>query len=570
MQANGAGQDRDLELSCRNGAQNGDAGVSAQPVSTNSSTADVKKKKRLSQCEEDVIRLIGQHLHDLGLNQTVDLLMQESGCRLEHPSATKFRNHVMEGEWDKHLLKSPRRGNKKHLNGKWSFLLLQQKYLEYLEDGKVLEALQVLRSELTPLKYNTERIHILSGYLMCSHADDLRAKAEWEGKGMASRTKLLDKLQTYLPPSVMLPPRRLQTLLKQAVELQRERCLYHNTKLDTGLDSVSLLLDHACSRKQFPCYTQQILTEHCNEVWFCKFSNDGSKLATGSKDTTVIVWHVDETQQLKLMKTLEGHAYGVSFLAWSPDDAYLIACGPDDCSELWLWNVQTGELRTKMSQSHEDSLTSVAWNPDGKRFVTGGQRGQFYQCDLDGNLLDSWEGVRVQCLWCLSDGRTVLASDTHQRIRGYNFEDLTDRNIVQEDHPIMSFTVSRNGRSALLNVATQGVHLWDLQDRVLVRKYQGVTQGFYTIHSCFGGHNEDFIASGSEDHKVYIWHRRSELAIAELTGHSRTVNCVSWNPVLPGLLASASDDGTVRIWGPDPFLDVQDPEGLTECCSMDS
>ncbi|KAK2086575.1 WD repeat-containing protein 26, partial [Saguinus oedipus] len=86
------------------------------------------------------------------------------------------------------------------------------------------------------------------------------------------------------------------------------------------------------------------------------------------------------------------------------------------------------ELRTKMSQSHEDSLTSVAWNPDGKRFVTGGQRGQFYQCDLDGNLLDSWEGVRVQCLWCLSDGKTVLASDTHQRIRGYNFEDLTDRN----------------------------------------------------------------------------------------------------------------------------------------------
>ncbi|KAG7232203.1 hypothetical protein INR49_009427 [Caranx melampygus] len=344
---------------------------------------------------------------------------------------------------------------------------------------------------------------------------------------------------------------------------RRERCLYHNTKLDSGLDSVSLLLDHACSRKQFPCYTQQILTEHCNEVWFCKFSNNGTKLATGSKDTTVIVWHVDmETQQLKLMKTLEGHAYGVSYLAWSPDDTYLIACGPDDCSELWLWNVQTGELRTKMSQSHEDSLTSVAWNPDGKRFVTGGQRGQFYQCDLDGNLLDSWEGVRVQCLWCLSDGRTVLASDTHQRIRGYNFEDLTDRNIVQEDHPIMSFTVSKNGRLALLNVATQGVHLWDLHDRVLVRKYQGVTQGFYTIHSCLGGHNEDFIASGSEDHKVYIWHRRSELPIAELTGHTRTVNCVSWNPVLPGLLASASDDGTVRIWGPAPFLDVQDAEGL--------
>nr|XP_036858726.1 WD repeat-containing protein 26 isoform X2 [Manis javanica] len=554
-------------LSVNNGVPGG-AAASAIPELGSS----LKKKKRLSQSDEDVIRLIGQHLNGLGLNQTVDLLMQESGCRLEHPSATKFRNHVMEGDWDKAendlnelkpLVHSP------PAIVRMKFLLLQQKYLEYLEDGKVLEALQVLRCELTPLKYNTERIHVLSGYLMCSHAEDLRAKAEWEGKGAASRSKLLDKLQTYLPPSVMLPPRRLQTLLRQAVELQRDRCLYHNTKLDNNLDSVSLLLDHVCSRRQFPCYTQQILTEHCNEVWFCKFSNDGTKLATGSKDTTVIIWQVDpDTHLLKLLKTLEGHAYGVSYIAWSPDDNYLVACGPDDCSELWLWNVQTGELRTKMSQSHEDSLTSVAWNPDGKRFVTGGQRGQFYQCDLDGNLLDSWEGVRVQCLWCLSDGKTVLASDTHQRIRGYNFEDLTDRNIVQEDHPIMSFTISKNGRLALLNVATQGVHLWDLQDRVLVRKYQGVTQGFYTIHSCFGGHNEDFIASGSEDHKVYIWHKRSELPIAELTGHTRTVNCVSWNPQIPSMMASASDDGTVRIWGPAPFIDHQNIE--EECSSMDS
>lgn len=96
MQSNGAGQDRDTEVSCRNGAQNGESssagaahsnglvsvtnngntvssnnGVSTQPVSNNSSSTDansgVKKKKRLSQPEEDVIRLIGQHLHDLGL-----------------------------------------------------------------------------------------------------------------------------------------------------------------------------------------------------------------------------------------------------------------------------------------------------------------------------------------------------------------------------------------------------------------------------------------------------------------------------------------------------------------------
>lgn len=46
------------------------------------------------------------------------------------------------------------------------------------------------------------------------------------------------------------------------------------------------------------------------------------------------------------------------------------------------------------------------------------------------------------------------------------------------------------------------MHLWDIEDRVLVRKFQGVTQGYYTIHSCFGGVNQVFIASGSEG-KVY-------------------------------------------------------------------
>jgi len=71
-------------------------------------------------------------------------------------------------------------------------------------------------------------------------------------------------------------------------------------------------------------------------------------------------------------------------------------------------------------------------------------------------------------------------------------------NRIQEDHPIMSFTVNKTDRLALLNVVSQGVHLWDLQDKCLVRKFQGVTQGHFSIHSCFGGVNHDFIASGSE------------------------------------------------------------------------
>ena len=278
-------------------------------------------------------------------------------------------------------------------------------------------------------------------FMMCSGGEELRDAANWQGKGPVSRGFLMERLQRFLPPTIMLPPRRLHGLLCQAVELQKERCPYHNVKSTTPFENVSLLTDHLCSRylrnstskrtrprrvvewtlplkcfsrvnrEQLPLETAQVLTDHCDEVWFCRFSPDGTKLATGSKDTTVMIWNVDPVIQLvwfihyffffqkdfsvswwfvwkdncsvSLWKTLEGHSYGVAFVSWSPDSSHLAACGPDDCPELWVWQVETGQLRTKLSHASEDSLTSCAWHPDGRRFVTGGSRGQFYLCVSD-------------------------------------------------------------------------------------------------------------------------------------------------------------------------------------------
>lgn len=59
------------------------------------------------------------------------------------------------------------------------FSILEQKYLEFLEDGKVLDALNVLRNELTPLQHNTNRVHQLSSYMMCSNAQEVMERANW-------------------------------------------------------------------------------------------------------------------------------------------------------------------------------------------------------------------------------------------------------------------------------------------------------------------------------------------------------------------------------------------------------
>ncbi len=70
----------------------------------------------------------------------------------------------------------------------------------------------------------------------------------------------------------------------------------------------------------------------------------------------------------------------------------------------------------------------------------------------------------------------------------------------------------------------------------------------YVVRSTFGGVEDAFLASGGEDCCIYVWRADSREVVSCLTGHSGAVNAVAWNPKEPGMMASASDDGTVRIW----------------------
>ncbi|CAM9406699.1 unnamed protein product [Laminaria digitata] len=110
---------------------------------------------------------------------------------------------------------------------------------------------------------------------------------------------------------------------------------------------------------------------------------------------------------------------------------------------------------------------------------------------------------------------------------------------------------------------------WDPKTRKAVKKYLHHRQARYIVRSTFGGLNDSFVASGSEDSLVYIWQRERGDLIAALPGHAGTVNAVHWNPARPGMLASVSDDQTVRLWEPSlpqhpplPPLSPRDENGV--------
>lgn len=103
-------------------------------------SVSIQPKITLDSSNKEMIRLIGQHLKTIGLEQSALALMKESGCSLEHPAAIKFRQHVLSGEWTKadqdlHEIKSIIDDSNTNIV-EMKFLLLEQKYLEFLEEGE--------------------------------------------------------------------------------------------------------------------------------------------------------------------------------------------------------------------------------------------------------------------------------------------------------------------------------------------------------------------------------------------------------------------------------------------------
>eukprot|EP00850_Spirogloea_muscicola_P013079 SM000087S23361 [mRNA] locus=s87:252103:261379:- [translate_table: standard] len=518
---------------------------------SSSSAASLEKERIGSKGQirtQEFVRLLTQALSSLGYHDAATKLEEESGIPLQSKAVTAFRNGILEGRWDSCVQLLAQMGLEEEDHKQAKFLILQQRFLEHLEDGSTLQALRVLRGSLAPLGINTNQLHLLATCVMCTTPEDLMKTVHWTGSAVKSRFRLLVDLQALIPPSVLIPERRLERLVEQALQAQREHCELHNT----FEEAFSLFADHKCGRDEIPSRASLVLDAHTDEVWYLQFSHDGKRLASASKDQSVIIWEIECEDVVLVQHRLQGHTKPLSFVAWSPDDSLLLTCGNDELVK--LWDTATGTCKHTY-EKHTQAVTACAWCPDGGRFVSGGLDRCMFMWDTAGNEIESWRGPRmprINDLAISEDGKHMVSICSEKEIRIHNFEDKTDRTI-EEEKSITSLCMSSDGRYILVNLSSQEIHLWDLGRKkhpdLPTCKYRGQKQGRFVIRSCFGGSNQAFIVSGSEDSQIYIWHRETEELLEVLAGHSGTVNAVSWNPANPHMFASASDDHTIRLWG---------------------
>ena len=111
------------------------------------------------------------------------------------------------------------------------------------------------------------------------------------------------------------------------------------------------------------------LKGHTGGVNSVAFTPDGRILASGSDDTTIILWDVATSHPKGA--SLKGHTGIVRSVAFTPDGRTLASGSWDNT--IILWDVATGQPKGAPLTRHTSVVTSVAFTPDGRTLASGSQ-----------------------------------------------------------------------------------------------------------------------------------------------------------------------------------------------------
>lgn len=488
---------------------------------------------------------------------------EESGISLETPQVRNLKDSIRKGDWNVacdivQALNPP----KKILLAS-IFLILEQRYLETVYNSGFVPALPMLK-ELSKAAFDDEskkRVHQLSVLLICKDKDAVKNYTNWDNN--TNRNILWDKIRLIFPCDILLSPHRLDTLLLQARELQIINCQHHcDLLLNT---SVWPLLDnHKCRENILPQKCISRLVEHTDEIWVLAVSPNGNYFASGSKDQSIILWQF--SLPFRKLFVYKEHVDAVTSISWSPNSEYLASTSND--GNLLIWKPDNPDSIARLP-----SLvlpTAVIWVDDSNLLITGLDKLlqlitlEKYKLSATGNnqsnrftltISHKWNfGCRLQDVGVTFNGEFAVIVCLDRQIRVVDLKTKNLSYVLPENSAVSAICVSSNSNQILLSVTGSQpvVRLWDLDTRHVVQSYRGHQENRYVVRAVLGGPNENFVISGSEDCRIYIWSRIFGTLLKSLELHSATVNSVSWlSKTNVPYLISASDDNTIGIWAAD-------------------
>jgi WD40 repeat protein len=208
-----------------------------------------------------------------------------------------------------------------------------------------------------------------------------------------------------------------------------------------------------------------------------------------------------------LLQIIWGYTDSVKSVAFSPDGKKFVSASSDD--PVQLWDVETGEAVGAPLTGHTGSICSVAFSPNGGRLASASHD----------------QTVR---LWDAETGEAIGAP-----LSGHT-------------EWVNSVTFSPDGKKLASASNDWTVRLWDVETQEAVgAPLSGHTNSVNLVAFSSDGKK---LASASDDKTVRLWDVETREAVgAPVTGHTSSVKSVAFSPDGTKLV-SVSADRTERLW----------------------
>jgi WD40 repeat protein/serine/threonine protein kinase len=288
----------------------------------------------------------------------------------------------------------------------------------------------------------------------------------------------------------------------RAVSARAQRIITQSSALDPNGDTSLAVFDPA-SGNRISSLMESRRTSHV------VFAPDELHAVGATADGMLRVWNTGSGKVIRMIPVPGGEHN--TFIVISPNGTRIAAGSLNNPAR--VWDLESGTLLSTL-EAPSRSATAAAFSPDNSRLFVGTLSG----------FVGSWDIV---------SGRSLLT--------------------IRENHgAVASVAYSRDGNWVVASGADNVVRIWDAASGIPVASLVGheniVTAiAFTPDNSKIVTGEVQMMVPGHVTPKARIWEKVHCCAVASFLGHKGAIRAVVFSPNQE-VLASASDDNTVRLW----------------------